>query len=133
MDHPHALSPTAAEYLDPNSQEYYDKLVAALELDGPLYYHVPLGIMSEFKALLRKYPTAFHLPDTPLDTIKRFYHNIDTGDSPLVYQLPYRKRPFELCAIKNELQHMLSMKIIQPSHFAYGSPCILCLQTARKG
>ena len=89
--------------------------------------------MSQFKQTLRKYPTAFHLPSTPLGTIKGFYHNIDTGDSPPVYQLTYKKSPVELCAIKNELQRMLSMKIIQPSHSPYGSPCSLVRKPLEKG
>ena len=60
--------------------------------------------MDQFKEILCKYPGAFHLQGTPLGTIKGFYHNTDTGDSPPVYQFPYRKSPSELCAIKNELQ-----------------------------
>ena len=124
LDHPDALPPTGGVFLDPHSEEYFDKLVKALELDGPLYAKVDPNTMDQFKEILRKYPEAFHLPGTPLGTIKGFYHNIDTGDSPPVYQLPYRKSPSELSAIKNELQRMLAMNIIQPSHSPYGSPCI---------
>ena len=120
-------------YLDPYSDEYFDQLVIALELDGPMCSHVNPKIMSEFKQILRKYPTAFHLPGTPLGTIKGFSHNIDTGDSPPIYQLPYKKSPVELCAIKNELQRMLSMKIIQPSHSPYGSLCILVCKPLKIG
>ena len=133
LDHPNAMPPPEGAYLDPYSDEYFDQLVTALELDGPMYSHVDPNIMSEFKQILRKYPTAFHLPGTPLGTIKSFSHNIDTGDSPPVYQLPYKKSPVELCAIKKELQRMLSMKIIQPSHSPYGSPCILVRKPLEKG
>ena len=119
--------------LDPHSDEYFDKLVKALELDGPLYAKMDPNTMDQFKEILRKYPEAFHLPGTPLGTIKGFYHNIDTGDSPPVYQLPYRKSPSELCAIKNELQRMLSMNIIHPSHSPYGSLCILVRKPLEKG
>ena len=73
--------------------------------------------MQQFKVLLRKYPEAFYLPGSQSGTIKEFYHNIDTAQSPLVYRIPYRKSPAELCAIKNELQKMLSHGIIKPSHF----------------
>ena len=133
LDHPNAMPPPEGAYLDPYSDEYFAQLVTALELDGPMYSHVDPNIMSEFKQILRKYPTAFHLPGTPLRTIKGFSHNIDTGDSPPVYQLPYKKSPVELFAIKNELQRMLSMKIIQPSHSPYGSPCILVRKPLDKG
>ena len=121
MDHHDALPPTGGAYLDLHSDEYFDKLVKALELDGPLYAKVDPNTMDQFKEILHKYPEAFHLRGTPLGTIKGFYHNIDTGDSPPVYLLPYLKSPSELCAIKNELQHILSMNIIQPSHSPYGS------------
>ena len=88
LDHPNAMPPPEGSYLDPNSEKYFQKLVEALKLDGPMYSHVDPNIMSQFKQTLRKYPTAFHLPGTPLGTIKGFYHDIDTGDSPPVYQLP---------------------------------------------
>ena len=104
LDHPNAMPPPKGAYLDPYSDEYFAQLVTASELDGPMYSDVDPNIMSEFKQILRKYPTAFHLPGTPLGTVKGFPHNIDTGDSPPVYQLPYKKSPVELCAIKNELQ-----------------------------
>ena len=133
LDHPDALPPTGGVFLDPHSEEYFDKLVKALELDGPLYAKVDPNTMDQFKEILRKYPEAFHLPGTPLGTIKGFYHNIDTGDSPPVYQLPYRKSPSELSAIKTELQRMLSMNIIQPSHSPYGSPCISVRKPLEKG
>ena len=133
LDHPDALSPTGGVYLDPHSDEYFDKLVKALELDGLLYAKMDPNTMDQFKEILRKYPEAFHLPGTPLGTIKGFYHNIDTGGSPPLYQLAYRKSPSELCAIKNELQRMLSMNIIQPSHSSYGSPCILVRKPLEKG
>ena len=91
-DHPEALPPTGGVYLDPYSDEYFDKLVAALELDSPnMYVNIDPEVIVKFKEILRKQPEAFHLPGTPLSTIKEFYHNIDTGDSPPVYQLPYRK------------------------------------------
>ena len=119
--------------MDPYSDEYSATLVAALELDGPMYANIDSEVIVKFKEILRKYPEAFHLPGTPLGTIKGFYHNIDTGDSPPVYQLPYRKSPAELSAIKNELQRMLSLNIIKPSHSPYGSMCILVRKPLEKG
>ena len=115
-DHPHAFPPTDSGGLDPHSDEYFNKLVHALEQDSPTYSHVDPVTMHQFKVLLRKYPEAFYLPGSQLGTINGFYHNIDTGQSPPVYRLPYRKSPAELCAIKNELQKMLSQGNIKPSH-----------------
>ncbi len=76
---------------------------------------------------------AFFLPNSPLSTIKCFYHNINTGDSSPVYRLPYRKSPAELSAIKEELERMIKLNIIQPSHSAWGAPCILVRKPLEKG
>ena len=92
-DHPNIFPPTSAAHLDPHSEEYYQKLVEALELDTQAYSHVNPDILTQFKALLRKYPTAFHLPGAELHPVKGFRNDINTGDSPPVYRMPYRKSP----------------------------------------
>ena len=120
-------------YLDPHSEEYYETLVNTLDLDSPKYSNISEDVMSNFKNLLRRYPEAFHIPGSPLGIIKGFYHNIDTGESPPVYKLPYRKSPAELLAIKAELERMLAPNIIRPSHSAWGAPCILVRKPLEKG
>ena len=81
LDHPNALPPTGGVYFipptggvyfDPHSDEYFDKLVKALELDGPLCAEVDPNTMDQFKEILHKYPEAFHLPGTPLGKSKDF-------------------------------------------------------------
>ena len=119
--------------LDPHSEEYFQQLVAALDLETDTYAHVDLAIMSKFKALIRKYSHAFYLPGSELTPITGFHHNIDTGDSPPVYRLPYRKSPSELAAIKDELQKMLKLHIIRPSFSSWGAPCILVRKPLEKG
>eukprot|EP00112_Aurelia_sp_Birch-Aquarium-sp1_P006609 Seg1725.9 transcript_id=Seg1725.9/GoldUCD/mRNA.D3Y31 product="Retrovirus-related Pol polyprotein from transposon 297" protein_id=Seg1725.9/GoldUCD/D3Y31 len=89
--------------------------------------------MEKFKGLFHKYPHAFYLPNSPLSEIKGFYHDIHTGDSPPVYRLPYRKSPAELTAIKEELERMIRLKIIQPSNSPWGAPCILVRKPLEKG
>ena len=132
-DHSHAFPPFDSAVLDPHSEEYFNKLVTALDLDSFTYSHVDPIIMQQFKGLLRKYPEAFYLPGTKLGTVKYFYHNINTGQSPPVYRLPYRKSPGELCAIKRELQKMLALGIIQPSHPLLGCTMYSSPQTFGKG
>ena len=73
------------------------------------------------------------MPTSPLYPIKGFYHDIDTGDSPPVYKLPYRKSPAELQAIKNELERMLRLRIIEPSHSPWGVPRILVHKLLENG
>ena len=99
----HALPPESMSNIDVFSEEYYLKLVDALDLNTAAYSHVPPDIISKFCALIRKYPQVFYLPDTPLSTIKGFQHNIDTGEARPVYRLPYRKSPAELAAIKQKI------------------------------
>ena len=83
--------------------------------------------------LLRKYPTAFYLPGAALHPIREFHHNIQTGDAPSVYIIPYRKSPPEFAAIKEDLKRMLQMHIIKPNYSQWAAPCILVRKPHRKG
>ena len=132
-DHPHALPSTDPVYLDSYSEEYHEMLVNTLDLDSPKYFNISEDVMSNFKNLLCRYPEAFHIPGSPLGIIKGFYHKINTGESPPVYKLPYCKSPAELLAIKAELEQMLALNIIRPSHSALGAPCILVWKPLEKG
>ena len=82
LDPPHVHPPVEDVSLDPHSEEYFQQLVAALDLETDTYAHVDLAIMSKFKALIRKYSHAFYLPGSELTPITGFHHNIDTGDLP---------------------------------------------------
>ena len=104
-----------------------------MDLETDTYAPVDLAIMPKFKALIRKYSHVFYLPGSELTPITGFHHNIDTGDSPPVYRLPYRKSPSELAAIKDELQKMLKLHIIRPSFSSWGAPCILVRKPLEKG
>ena len=79
--------------LDSHFEEYYQKLVEALELDTQAYSHVNPEILRQFKASICKYPAAFHLPGAELHPVKSFHHDINTGNSPPVYRMPYQKKP----------------------------------------
>ena len=60
LEHPEALPHTGRVYLDPYSDEYFDKLVAALELESPMYVNIDSEVIVKFKEILRKCPEAFH-------------------------------------------------------------------------
>ena len=115
--------------LDPHSEEYFQKLVATLDLDTDTYAyvdpdtyaHVDLVIMKQLQELIRKHSHAFYLPGSQLGTIKGYDHHTATGDSHVVYRLPYGKSPSKLAAIKDELQKMPRLHIIRPS-FPPGEP-----------
>ena len=59
IDHPNIFPPTSAVHLDPHSEEYYQKLVEVLYLDTQAYSHVNPDILTQFKALIRKYSISF--------------------------------------------------------------------------
>ena len=133
LNPPHVFPPAESVGLDPHSEEYFQKLVAALDLDTDIYAHVNPVIMKQFKELIRKYSHAFHLPGSPLGTIKCYPHHIATGDLPPVYCLPYRKSLSKLVANKDELHKMLKLHIIRPSFSSWGAPCILVRNPPEKG
>ena len=104
------LPPVSSPNFDPNSTEFHEQIFNALGLDTSKYSHVRPDILEKFKNLIRKYPKAFWLPHTPLTVIPGHEHRILTGDAAPSYQLPYRKSPSELSAIKTELERMLKLK-----------------------
>ena len=92
VDHTHSFPPTDTVTFKPDSLTFQNALFSALELDTPSYAYVPSPILAQVKEVLCKYAHVFHLPNLPLSTIKSFYHNMDTGQVPPVYCLPYRNR-----------------------------------------
>ena len=72
IPHPSELPPTDPIHLDPESDEYFEKVCKALELDGFLYSHLDPKLREEFKALVKKYFEIFYLPGFPLGTVKGF-------------------------------------------------------------
>lgn len=58
---------------------------------------------------------------------------MDTGNAKPVYKPPYCKSPQELCAIHDEIQRMLKLKIIEPSKSEWGTPCIIVRQPVESG
>ena len=131
--HQHEFLPSTSLHTDHSSAEYHQALIKALALDSPKYAHVDQETLQDFRHRLRKYPTAFLLPGSSLGEVQGFQHHIDTEDALPVYKYLYRKSPEELLAIKNELQRMLKMKIIQPSKSEWGAPCILVRKPLKNG
>ena len=55
LDLPHIFLRVEKVGLDPHSEEYFQTLVTALDLETENYAHVDPGIMKQFKELIRKY------------------------------------------------------------------------------
>ena len=125
--------PTETPVFSPNSPEYLEKVYEALGINTDTYAHLDPALKDKFEELIRKYSSVFWLPGAPLGTIHGFGHNIPTGDATPIHHLPYRKSPSELQAIKEEIQRMLQLSIIEPSRSAWGSPCILIRKPPEPG
>ena len=125
--------PTETPVFSPNSPKYLEKVYEALGINTDTYAHLDPALKDKFKELIRKYSSVFWLPGAPLGTIHGFEHNIPTGDATPIHHLPYRKSPSELQAIKEEIQRMLQLSIIEPSRSAWGSPCILIRKPPEPG
>lgn len=52
-------------------------------------------------------------------------HDIETGEDRPVYQSLYRAGPYECRVIGEDIEPMLRLKIIQPSHNQWSSPVVL--------
>ena len=102
IDHSNMFPPTSTVHLDPHSEEYYQKLVEALELDTQAYSHVSPEILTQFKPLICKYPMAFHLPGAELRPVTGFHHNISTGNS----------HQFTICLTKKAQQNLQPLRRI---------------------
>ena len=126
------LPPVSNPNCDPDSTQFHEQIFNALGLDTSIYSHVRPHILEKFKNSIRKYPTAFWLPDTPLAVIPGHEHRILTGHAAPSYQLPSRKSPNKFTSVKTELERMLKLKIIEPSNSPWGSPCILVKKPAEQ-
>jgi hypothetical protein len=70
-----------------------------------------------------KYRSVLLIPGQKLNAIKGLEYHLNTGDALPVYKHPYQKRPTELLAIKNDIERMLKLEIIQTSKSEWGAPC----------
>ena len=70
------------------------------------------------KCLILKYTQLF--PDTPTQT-NVMYHDVDVGDVKPAYRVNPQKREL----LQQEVKYMLYTGLIEPSHIAWSSPCLL--------
>ena len=117
----------------PDCLEFHNTLIEVLELDTPPYTCVKYNIRKMQRAFTKIFVHVFHLSNSLLSTIKCFYHNIDTGQASLDYLLPYCKSPAGLASIKDELERMIKLKIIQYSHSTWGCLYMLVLKSPENG
>ncbi|CAM5134118.1 unnamed protein product [Eretmochelys imbricata] len=76
----------------------------------------------QIKGLCTSYTQTFSA--TPGLT-ERAYHSIDTGNAHPIRAQPYQVSPQAKASIQWEIQDMLQMGVIRPSHSAWASPVVL--------
>ena len=128
----HSYFPPDMPSISPNSLGYCEQVLTALGLDEQSYHHLQPNIMEKFKDLICKYPEVFYLSGSPLNEIRGFEHFINTGNARPVYRLPYKKSPNEIKALRDEIERMLTLQIIQPDKSAWGASCILVRRPPEK-
>ena len=74
------------------------------------------------ECLILEYTLLFS--DTPTQT-SVMYHDIDVGDAKPFKQHAYRVNPQKRKLLQWEVMYMLDSGLIEPSHSAWSSPCLL--------
>ena len=116
----HSYFPPDMPSISPVPQDTVNKFLLHLVwMNNHISTYNP-DIMEKFKDLIRKYPEVFYLPGSPLNEIRGFTHFINTGNARPIYRLPYKESPAEIKALRDEIERMLTMQIIQPSKSAWG-------------
>ena len=97
----HALPPFEPPYLDPTSDNYFDQLVAALQLNTDCYKHASANVLQESKKLVKEYILIYFIYQaahlTQLQALNIVSKQL--ADALSVYKLPYHKSPAELRAL----------------------------------
>ena len=83
---------------------------------------LPKNEASELQCLILEYTQLF--PDTPTQT-SVICHDVNVGDAKPVKQHAYRVNPQKRKLLQQEVTYMLETGLIEPSHSAWSSPCLL--------
>jgi transposase InsO family protein len=79
----------------------------------------------ELRNIVEQNRQAFAFSDAEIGLAKGHYCVVDTGDSPPIYQRPYRQSPTARQITQDILNEDLKNGLIQPSKSPYGSPVVL--------
>ena len=109
-----------SEYIDDNGVRFNNS--AALANLKSKLGHLPENESSELECLILEYAQLF--PDTPTQT-KVICHDVNVGSAEPIKQHAYRVNPQKREQLQLEVKHMLDMGLIEPSHSAWSSPCVL--------
>jgi hypothetical protein len=93
--------------------------------DYPETGHLPPDRADQVLALCKKYDCLF---SGPLGRLKEVTHDVDVGDSSPVRQHFYRTSPEKMKIMKEEIDEMLRIGVIQPSKSEWSSPLVLVKQ-----
>jgi hypothetical protein len=110
-----------SKVLDPHSAGYADEVVKALRLHDPearRLRNLSREREQELEALIRRYAHTFLLAGAPLRALageaEGVEFEINTGDATPVYRPPFIRSPDQLRILKEEIQKMIELDVMEP-------------------
>ena len=95
------------------------------DIFNPPHHKLKPGIQSKLDALLREYETQFAKDETSIRTTPLTEMTMDTGDSELVSQKPYPMAMKNYQWVKEEIEKLLTAKVIHSSRSSWSAPIIV--------
>ena len=89
------------------------------------------GIQSRLDTLLKEYETQFAKDETPIGTTPLIEMTIDTGNSEPVSQKPYPIVMKNYQWVKDEIEKLLTVKVLHSSRSSWSAPIIVVLKGDR--
>ena len=110
-----------------NSITLQKMMVVQVQADifDPPHHKLKPGIQSRLDTLLKEYETQFAKDETSIGTTPLTKMTIDTGDSEPVSQKPYPTAMKNYQWVKNEIEKILTVKVIPSSRSSWSAPIIV--------
>ena len=91
----------------------------------PTHHKLKPGIQSQLDALLKEYESQFAKDETSIGTMPLMEMTIDTGNSDLIPQKPYPIAMKNYQWVKEEIEKLLTIKVIHSSMSSWSAPIIV--------
>ena len=92
---------------------------------GPPYHKISTPVQNSLKLLLEEYESQFAQDETSIGTTLLMSMTIDTGSADPVSQKPYTIAMKHYEWVKNEIEKLLTAKVICSSHSSWPAPIIV--------
>ena len=95
------------------------------DIFGPPHHKLKTGIQSKLDALLKEYESQFAKDETSIRTTPLTEMTIDTGNSDPISQKPYSITMKNYQLVKEEIEKLLTAKVIHSSRSSWSAPLIV--------